>query len=320
MTIRENSCTSSPSILTLTVTDPDKPEQGPFTFDFEQGGNPLNGFTLQTTSNSTQLICNRNFDREVNPYLKVVIKATDTPSLRQSSTANVFIEVEDEDEFPARTGRMRIIVNAIDGKFVGGPIGKTYFEDDDGDEGSSMEYTLTGSDEFTIKKDDGWISAKSTVKVGNYQLRIQGSKPSANERPSCVVDVIVREVPKEAIQHSAAIQLRDVWNEKKFLNPISIDNEERYRDDTYYDDFVKRLAKLFVVPEEDVFVFSIQMSAKVMPGRQDSSLDVRFAIRKDSTVKSKFLPRYVLINELEKSNDTLQNLGEFLHTARCVGR
>ena len=58
------------------------------------------------------------------------------------SRANVFIHVADKDEFPESSGRLRIVVNAVNGRVVGGPIAKTYFQDKDGDSDGSMTYHL----------------------------------------------------------------------------------------------------------------------------------------------------------------------------------
>lgn len=310
-TISERSCNDQ-VIATLTVIDPDRIPQEPFVFDFAPNGNPSNRFGLRPIagkSNTTELYCRTGaIDREATPNFVVTIKVTDNPSPQQSSTAKVFVNVEDLDDSAATSARMRIIVNAIDGKFGGGLVGKTYFQDNDGDGDSNMEYSLIGSDEFTVKKENGWVSAKSTVKVGKYKLKIQGTK--SGERPSCDIDVNVRDVPEEAIEHSAAIQLDDLWNENQFFNPIRKENSRTFEDLTYYDRFVDMLSDLFDVAEDRVFVFSIQMSAMVIPGKPTPSVDVRFAIQKESPVRSKFLSRHILINVLEKNNKTLQKLGE----------
>ena len=311
-TISEPSCNGH-GIATLIVTDPDRIPQGPFIFDFARNGNPGSRFGLRAVAgNTTELYCKtRAVDREATSNFVVTIKVTDNPLPQQSSTATVFVNVEDLDDSPAKSGRMRIIVNAIDGKFGGGRVGKTYFQDNDGDGDSSMEYLLIGSDDFTVKKENGWISAKSTVKVGKYELKIQGTKSGG--RPSCDVDVDVRNIPKDAIKNSAAIQLDDLWKENQFFNPIIKENSRTFEDLTYYDRFVDMLSDLFNVAKDRVFVFSIQMSAMVIPGKPAPSVDVRFAIEKESPVRSKFLPRHILINMLEKNNKTLQKIGEDKH-------
>ena len=150
----ENSCDPNIPLVTLSVIDRDLPPQGPVTFEFAPKGNPSGKFQLRNTNdNSTKLYCSGNLDREETPDVKVVIKATDNPApqdnndkIKLSSTANVFIHVKDIDEFSPTSASMKIIVNALDGKFGGGPIGKTYFQDRDGDGDSNIKYTLTGRD------------------------------------------------------------------------------------------------------------------------------------------------------------------------------
>ncbi|XP_028409982.1 protocadherin-like protein isoform X2 [Dendronephthya gigantea] len=308
--ITEGRCDSNTPLVTLAAVDADEDPQGPFAFAFAPNGNPGNRFSLRDDpeKNSTKLYCTGSVDREATPDLKVVVKVTDDPEPKLSSTANVFIHVKDVDESGESSARMRVVVNAIDGKFVGGRIAQTYFKDNDGDNTRGMTYTLTGSDEFTVQSNDGWISAKSTVKVGKYELKIQGRKGSS--RPSCTVDVNVRDVPKEAIENSAAIQLHEVLNTNRFLNPIRQGSTSKFDSITYYDRFVNMLSDLFDVSADNVYVFSIQMSKQIRkPGRPYPAIDVHFAIRKESTVKSPFLPRYILINTLEKNNKTLKEIG-----------
>ncbi len=162
-----------------------------------------------------------------------------------------------------------------------------------------------GSDEFTVKRGDGWISAKSTVKVGKYQLKVQGQKGST--RPLCTVDVTVRDVPSGAIGNSTTIQLHEVLDTNRFLDPISTGST--FETITYYDRFVNMLSNMFDVTPDNVFVFSIQVS-KQIKGRPYPAIDVHFAIRKQSSVKSPFLPRWVLINVLEHNNKTLEGIGK----------
>jgi hypothetical protein len=78
--------------------------------------------------------------------------ATDDPPQKDypklSSTVNVFVHVADRDDVPGPTNsaRMRVVVNAVNGKFVGGRVAKTYFKDTDGDgDSSAMTYSLTGT-------------------------------------------------------------------------------------------------------------------------------------------------------------------------------
>jgi len=168
-------------------------------------------------------------------------------------------------------------------------------------------YISLRSEEFSVQDGEGWISAKSTVKVGKYQLNIQGVK--GNNRPVCTVDVTVRSLPEKAIENSATIQLHEVLRTENFLNPIrQSSSSNSYESITYYDRFVNMLSNLFDVSTDDVFVFSIQMSKQVEPARLYPAIDVHFAIRKQSE-KEGFLPRWILINILEHNNKTLQDLG-----------
>ncbi len=152
VSILEGPCDSNKPLATITAVDDDD-DQGSITFVINTGGNPNSRFLLRDENkNSTKLYCSGNINRETTSDLKVTIKATDNPTTkptgnpppRLSSTVNVFVHVEDRDETPESSAEMRVIVNAVDGKFPGGVIAKTYFKDNDGDGDSTMTYTLTG--------------------------------------------------------------------------------------------------------------------------------------------------------------------------------
>jgi hypothetical protein len=153
VTVTEGACSSSP-LATITAVDYDLPnstvpeEQKKITFDFTSGGNPGNRFRLSdyNEKNSTKLYCTGTIDRETTQDIKLTIVAIDNVPPRPTSTVNVFVHVEDRDKNAASSASLRVIVNAIDGKFPGGPVAKTYFNDRDGDSDiRGMEYTLTGT-------------------------------------------------------------------------------------------------------------------------------------------------------------------------------
>ena len=69
------------------------------------------------------------------------------------------------------------------------------------------------------------------------------------------------------------------------------------------------LSELFDVTEENVYVFSVQVSKKQRT-RSSPAIDVHFAIRKESSFLSSFLPRWILINGLERRHETLKKIGK----------
>ena len=133
-------------------------------------------------------------------------------------------------------------------------------------------------------------------------------------RPACTVDVTIRDIPDQAIANSAAIQFHEVLDTNRFLNPIRQGSSNKFDSITYYDCFVDMLSKMFGVSKNNVYVLSVQMSK---PERPYPAIDVHFAIKKESTAKPSFLPRYVLINTLEKNKDTLKTIGK--HGRERVG-
>ena len=138
------------------------------------------------------------------------------------------------------------------------------------------------------------------MKVGLYEFTIQDGTRSYN------VEVTVRNLPQEAINNSATLQL---YRKDNFVTPSSFFNP--LAQSTLYQVFEQRLSTIFDVPLSDVFIFSIQKSKmEVKPRRSDPAIDVHFAIKKKSSARSQFLPRWNLINMLErKRNETVAGLG-----------
>ena len=172
-----------------------------------------------------------------------------------------------------------------------------------------MSFVSLGSDRFFVDRHSGWIFVNYGTKVGDYKLEIAGQKGSLT--PTCAVNVTIRDVPSEAIANSAAIQFYNVLDANRFLNPISNGLASNFDSISYYERFVNTLAEIFDVPKEDVYVFSVQMSNQTKLRMPYPAIDVHFAVRKNSTVKSPFLPRTVLINTIEKSNETLKTIGKW---------
>ena len=151
--VLEGTCSSTEPLATITAVDYDLPDdtlpegQKGITFKFASNGNPGNRFQLRDSNkNSTYLYCTGSINREATPDLKVVITATDNAAPKPSSTVNVFVHVEDRDQTAASSAKMQVIVFAIEGKFPGGRIAKTYFKDNDGDSDiTGMKYMLTGT-------------------------------------------------------------------------------------------------------------------------------------------------------------------------------
>ena len=168
---------------------------------------------------------------------------------------------------------------------------------------------LLGSDHFFVNRQTGWIFVKSGTKVGEYKFDIVGQKE--NLRPICAVNVTIRDVPSEAIVNSAAIQFYKVLDTSRFLNPIKNSRTNSYNSISYYERFVNMLAGMFDVPTESVYVFSVQLANETKIDKDHPAIDVHFAVRKKSTARGPFLSHSVLINTIEKNNDTIKTLGKW---------
>ena len=170
--------------------------------------------------------------------------------------------------------------------------------------------SLLGSDHFFVNRQTGWIFVKSGTTVGEYTFDIVGQK--GNLRPICAVNVTIRDVPSEAITNSAAIQFYKVLDTNRFLNPIKKNSRTNSYDSiSYYERFVNMLAGIFDVPTDSVYVFSVQRANETKIGKDQPAIEVRFAVKKKSTAKGPFLPHSVLINTIDKNNDTIKTLGKW---------
>lgn len=70
------------------------------------------------------------FNRKVKQWWEVEVKVVDSGVLRKENKIFVYIEVEDEGvDFVSELfdGKLIIIVNVYNGRFVGGIIGKVYY-------------------------------------------------------------------------------------------------------------------------------------------------------------------------------------------------
>ena len=171
--------------------------------------------------------------------------------------------------------------------------------------------SLLGSDHFFVNRQTGWIVVKSGTTVGEYTFDIVGQK--GNSRPICAVNVTIRDVPSEAITNSAAIQFYKVLDTNRFLNPIKKNSRTNSYDSiSYYERFVNMLAGIFDVSTDSVYVFSVQRANETKIGKDQPAIEVRFAVKKKSTAKGPFLPHSVLINTIDKNNDTIKTLGKWL--------
>ncbi|KAJ7384989.1 beta-catenin binding [Desmophyllum pertusum] len=141
------------------------------------------------------------FNRAVIQEWKVQVKAGDSGSPTKTNTTFVYIDVEHNgNENEPEDGSMMIIVNAYNGKFAGGIIGKAYYKDDDYG-GDRNKYTMASQEYFSINEGNGNITAVANIPLGRYTFQIQVEEQK--QRPGN----FQRLVTSAAIKQSVAVQI-----------------------------------------------------------------------------------------------------------------
>jgi len=216
-TIKEN-VNAEQFVTTVTAIDPDGASNGtPFTFLLLN--TTLNSrfqFKNSTaTKSSAQLFSYGSFDRKTTPSFTLYVKATDSGSPPKSSFAYVIVDVLDQgNKHEPFNGNTTIIVNALEGQFVGGVIGKPYYKDDDFN-GDVNSYTLTLQSPgtyFTINANSGDLSAPKDIPLGMYTLitsiKETNSRGGASLKTvTSNVKVVVRNVTRSAVNASITLRL-----------------------------------------------------------------------------------------------------------------
>lgn len=216
-TIKEN-VDSEQFVTTITAMDLDGASNGmPFTF-LLLNSTLNNRFQIKNstvTKGSAQLFSYGLFDRETTPSFTLYVKATDSGSPPKSSFAYVFVDVLDQgNEHEPFNGNTTIIVNALDGQFIGGVIGKPYYRDDDFN-GDVNSYTLTSQSPgtyFTMNAKSGDINALQNIPLGMYSLTASIKESNARAGASLKtvmsnVRVVVRNVTGSAVNSSITLRL-----------------------------------------------------------------------------------------------------------------
>lgn len=205
-------------VTTIKAIDPDSATNGaPFTFTLMNS--TLNDrFKIKTstiTQTSAQLFSYGLFERAKTPSFTLYIKATDSGNPPLSSFSYVFVDVLDQgNTHEPFNANMTIIVNALNGHFIGGIIGNPYYKDDDftGDVNTYSIVSQSPGSYFTINTNNGNITAAKDLPLGNF--KVAASITETNPRPGATaktvtsnIDVIVRNVTRASVKASVTLRL-----------------------------------------------------------------------------------------------------------------
>ena len=216
--------TQGQAVVTLRAYDPDEASNGPpFTFSVVDADLRSRFKLTKATDLTADMVAFGEFNREVKQNWEVKVRAVDSGSPSQDNTTGfVYIEVKDDgNRNEPFDGELTIIVNAYNGRFAGGIIGKAYYKDDDY-EGDQNEYTMTTQNYFTLNSANGNITAEANIPLGTYTFSVQVEEQkqrSGNFRKAVTSDVtvIVQSVTNEAIQQSVAVQILEMRKTSFFV-------------------------------------------------------------------------------------------------------
>ena len=299
---------SQQPITTVKVFDPDEPSNGPpFSFSIEstKPATTANRFGLRgdlkepQTANLVYSI--GAFTRQV-PEWVLTIKAVDSgkPEAMPNSTFVYVSVLDDKNLNEPFDGALTIIVNAYDGKFAGGIIGKAYYQDVDymGDEN---RYSMSSQQYFTVNEDTGNISAAANIPVGLYKFEIavleRRLRPNTNSFKTVTssVSVIVHNVPSAAILQSVAVQILALRRPAVFVADI-------------YMNFRQKLAGIFNVGETNILIFSVQRApSKRVPLADVFGVEIQVAVRSSG---SSFMDKMQVAKGIVEGRAELESLSK----------
>lgn len=294
------------SITTVRAIDPDEASNGPpFTFSINAIApqTDANRFGVRVDANDPQTAASvfsvGPFTRQV-PEWTLKIKGTDSGSPRNENFTFVYVEVIDDQNLNEPSdGTLTIIVNAYNGEFAGGVIGKAYYQDVDY-QGDRNKYTMASQEYFKVNQDTGDIEANANIPMGQYIFAIdveeqkQRSGPNFPKTVTSTVTVIVQSVSNAAILESVALQILALRKPAFFVAD-------------YYFELREVLVSIFGVEEDDVLIFSIQRApSDRVPNADVFGLEIQLAVRSSGA----FLEKSEVVRLLVKEKQRLEDLSK----------
>ncbi|EDO48968.1 predicted protein [Nematostella vectensis] len=301
--VREN-IDSEQFVTTISATDPDMPSNGPpFTFTLinTKQSSQFRIKDSTVTSNTAQVFAYGTFDRELTPFYKLLVNASDSGRPAMWNHTYIYVDVLDVNEHEPIDGNNTIIVNALDGAFAGGVIGRPYYQDDDYN-GDINVYKMTSQSPgayLDMNSATGAITASPGIPLGEYVVKasVIESVPRQDKAPKTVettTRVVVRNVSTQAVLASTTMRLTDMRKPGLFVQD-------------YYYTVERLLAGIFGVPRDHVVIFGIQQNQTTLP-----SVDIQLAIRENQgflsvdTISAKIMNKKTQLTSIGLNVDTVR--------------
>ena len=282
-------------VVTLKAYDPDEPSNGP-PFSYKILNGTVDGnFVIRP--GTADIYSNGTFRYEEKQEWKIWVQATDSGNPSMTNVTVVYIRVKDaiNDNEPFNAS-MTIVLNAYQGQFAGGKIGKVYYQDNDFevDENGYKIVSQNPGSYFTIDSKTGNLSAPRDIPIAYYGLFVQIREKNRNvAQPKVVfsaVNVIVQNISQTAVRMSSTVQFVNIYKEAIFVGD-------------YYSLLNTGLTSFL---SSEVFIFSIQKDP-VNP----QAINVQFTVRND-LYPNGFMSSTEVLAKLVENKDSLQQIGEFL--------
>lgn len=292
--------TAGQPVTEIKAYDPDGTGNGaPFAFSVVDS-DLRNRFRLTSpTATSTSMFAFGLFDRTVTQEWEVEVQATDSGSPSKSNTTTVYVDVEDDRNIhEPEDGDLTIIVNAYNGKFAGGIIGRAYYKDDDF-EVHGNQFTMVSSQEyFSVNSGNGNITADANVPLGTYRFSVQVTDSTFSKTVTSSITVIVQSVTTAALQQSVAVQIFALRKTSVFVGD-------------YYSSWRSVFADILTGGEENrILIFSVQKApVQRVPLQYLFGVEIYFAVLDGSG----YMNHMEIVKKLGENKEDLELEGELNH-------
>ncbi|KRT83191.1 Cadherin [Oryctes borbonicus] len=254
-------------ITTLEADDYDSPENGPpFIFAFADGvGEDIKlGFEIR----GDELFALVEFDREKQKFYDLLINITDSGIPPQSGGSLLRVIIGDINDNPAGDGKSEIFVYNYESSAPDVQIGRVFVEDlDDWDLPDKVFQWATGPHEFfNLNSDNGTLTMLHGTPANEYILEFKVTEESAlieRHTVSAIVNVTVRDIPREAVVKSGSMRL-SMMDAETFVARIHGVSPK--------DVLHEQLLQILNVTRDNIDIFTVLSNSY-----SDSVFDVRFS-------------------------------------------
>ena len=292
--------TAGQPVTVIKAYDPDEASNGPpFAFTVVEP-DLRNRFRLNNpTATTTSMFAFGLFDRTVVQEWEVQIRATDSGSPIQANTTFVYVDVEDDRNIhEPNDGELTIIVNAYNGKFAGGIIGRAYYQDNDFEVHGNQFSMLSSQEFFSVNAGNGNITADANLPLGLYRFSVQVTDSTFSKTVTSAVTVIAQSVTSAAIQQSVAVQIFALRKTSVFVGD-------------FYSRWRSVLADILTGGDDDrVLIFSVQRAPVYrVPLEYLFGVEIYLAVRDGSG----YMDHMEIVKTLGENKEELKLQGELSH-------